>query len=103
MLIINSHNNIPIRLTDERWHHIIARHPEMSNLMQKVLETLTNPDIIQQGDFGELLAIRFYNVTELTNKFLVVAYRELNQNDGFIITAYLTNEPSQKRVILWKL
>ncbi|MDQ1329308.1 MAG: hypothetical protein QG641_2597 [Candidatus Poribacteria bacterium] len=102
MLIANSHNNTPIRLTNERWQHITTRHPEMIDLKQKVLETITEPDIIQQGDFGELLAIRFYYETPLTSKFLVVAYREISQDDGFIITAYLTNEPSHKRVNIWK-
>jgi hypothetical protein len=102
MLIVNSYNNIPIRLTDERWQHIVTRHPEMNDLKKQVLETVTKPDMIQKGDFGELLAIRFYHKTPLTSKFLVVAYREVSPGDGFIITAYLTNEPSNKRIILWK-
>jgi len=102
MLVVNSFNNIPIRLTDERWQHIVARHPEMDDLRKQVIETVTEPEIIQKGDFGELLAIRFYHKTSLTSKFLVVAYREISLCDGFIITAYLTNEPSSKRVILWK-
>jgi len=29
MLIIHSHNSVPIRLTEERWQHIVRRHPEM--------------------------------------------------------------------------
>jgi hypothetical protein len=102
MLIVNSYNNIPIRLTDERWQHIVTRHPEMNDLKKQVLETVTKPDMIQKGDFGELLAIRFYHKIPLTSKFLVVAYREVSPGDGFIITAYLTNEPSNKRIILWK-
>jgi hypothetical protein len=55
-----------------------------------------------EGDFGELLAIRFYPVTPLTSKFLVVAYREVSPDDGFTITAYLTNRPSTKRITIWK-
>jgi hypothetical protein len=102
MMIVNSCNNIPIRLTDERWQHIVTRHPEMNDLKKQVLETVTEPDMIQKGDFGESLAIRFYHKTPLTSKFLVVAYREVSPGDGFIITAYLTNEPSNKRIILWK-
>ncbi len=102
MLIVHSHNGIPIRLTEERWQHIVYRHPEMDNQRERVLETLEEPDMIQQGDFGELLAIRFYPETPLTSKFLVVAYREVSFNDGFIITAYLTNRPSTKRTVIWK-
>jgi len=74
----------------------------MDNQREIVLETVIEPDLIQQGDFGELLAVRFYPETQLTSKFLVVAYRETSPEDGFIITAYLTNQPSVKRVIIWK-
>lgn len=102
MLIANSKNHVPIRLTEERWWHIVSRHPEMNNQHEQVLETLAEPDIIQQGDSGELMAIRFYPKTPLTSKFLVVAYREVSFDDGFIITSYLTNRPSDKREIVWK-
>jgi len=40
---------------------------------------------IQQGDYGELLAIRFYPETPLTSRFLVVAYREMGSDDGFVL------------------
>ena len=102
MLIVRSHNNVPIRLTEERWQHIVHRHPEMDDQRERVLETLAEPELIQQGDFSELLAIRFYSETPLTSKFLVVAYREISLEDGFIVTAYLTNRPSTKRVTQWK-
>jgi len=102
MLIVRSHNGVPVRLTEERWQHIVRRHPEMSNQRELVLETLAEPDMIQQGDFGELLAIRFYPETPLTSKFLVVAYREVSPGDGFILTAYLTSRPSARRVTIWK-
>lgn len=102
MLIVRSHSGVPVRLTEERWQHIVRRHPEMDDQRERVLETVTEPDMIQQGDFGELLAIRFYAETLLTSKFLVVAYREIQPNDGFILTAYLTNRPSARRAMIWK-
>jgi hypothetical protein len=102
MLIVTSHSGAPIRLTDERWQHIIRRHPEMESQRDRVLETVAQPEMIQQGDFEELLAIRFYARTPLTSKFLVVAYRETNSEDGFVVTAYLTRQPSSRRIILWK-
>lgn len=102
MLIVHSRNGVPVRLSKERCQHIILRHPEMNNQRERILETLAEPDMIQQGDFGELLAVRFYLGTPLTDKFFVVAYREINPDDGFILTAYLTNRPSAKRVTIWK-
>ncbi|MDT4896397.1 MAG: hypothetical protein QOH25_1474 [Acidobacteriota bacterium] len=100
--VATSRGGIPIRLTDERWSHIERRHPEMSDQRERVLETVQEPDMIQQGDFGELLAIRHYQQTPLTSKFMVVVYRELALEDGFVLTAYFTSRPSVRRVTLWK-
>jgi hypothetical protein len=102
MLIVRSRNSIPVRLTEERWLHIISRHPEMRDQRDRVLEILVAPEMIQEGDFGELLAVRFYPETPLTSKFLVVAYREVSAEDGFILTSYLSSRPLTRRRTIWK-
>ncbi len=102
MLIVRSQNRVPVRLTEERWQHITYHHPEMAGQRERVLETLTEPEMIQQGDLGELLAVRFYRETPLTGKYLVVVYREVGPDDGFILTAYLASRTSTGRVVLWK-
>lgn len=102
MIVVQSHNGVTVRLTEERWRHIASRHPEMSELKERVLETLAVPEWIQEGDYGELLAIRFYSETPLTSKYLVVVYRELGSTDGFTLTAYLTSRLSSKRKTIWK-
>ena len=102
MLIVRSHNGVPVRLTDERWNHIRDRHPEMEGLRERVLETISEPDMIQQGDYGELLAFRFYPHTPLTRKYLVVIYREISPDDGFVLTTYLASRPSSRRKTIWK-
>ena len=102
MLVVRSRSGVPIRLTDERWRHITAGHPELADQRAPVLETLSDPDLIQAGDRGELLAIRFYAHTPLTRKHLVVAYREIGRIDGFILTASFIRRPSGQRVTLWK-
>ncbi|MFQ5433097.1 MAG: hypothetical protein ACE5EN_11410, partial [Nitrospinota bacterium] len=60
MIIVKSRNNVPIRLTVERWNHITKRHPEMIGQKERVLETITKPDMIQKGDYGEFLSVRYY-------------------------------------------
>jgi hypothetical protein len=65
-------------------------------------KTVTEPDMIQEGDLGQLLAIRFNPETPLTSKLLVAAYREVSAEDGFILTAYLTSRPSAGRMVIWK-
>ena len=82
---ILSQNKIPIRLTDERWAHITEEHCELAGMRLEVLEAIENPSRILAGGEEELLAIQEIE----KDKFLVVVYRELN-NDGFIITAFLT-------------
>jgi hypothetical protein len=73
----------------------------MDGFQGLVAETITEPDFIQAGDSGELLAIRLYETTQLGRKYVVVAYREISNTDGFILTAYLTRRPSQQREVLW--
>jgi hypothetical protein len=105
MLIVYSKNHVPIRLTLERWAHIVDGHPEMAAERERVLETVERPEIIQAGDFGVLLAARVHPQslpTPLPQKHLVVAYREVHTQDGFILTAYYTRRLSQTRTILWK-
>ena len=102
MLIIQSKNNVPIRLTIERWDHIIRRHPELEGQKERVTQTVADPDLVQQGDFGELIAVRFYETTPLTSKYLVIIYKEVLNSDGFIITAYYTVKPSERRKTIWK-
>ena len=64
----------------------------------EVLETLSQPERVLAGGESELLAVRELKV----GKFLVVVYRELDQ-DGFIITALITRRLGSldRRKQLW--
>ncbi len=100
MEVVKSIKNIPIRLTEERWFHITEEHSEMAGYYFDVLETVEEPEIIYEGNAGECIALR-----EIENgKYLVVIYRELNKEDGFVITAFLTRRKKQleRRKIIWK-
>jgi hypothetical protein len=100
VILVYSRNRIPIRLTEEHWGHTSARHPEMATLRDQVLEAVADPDTLQAGDRGEILAVRWCPVTPLTSKFLIAAYREISPVDGFLVTAYLTRRPSDQRTRL---
>jgi len=82
-----SKNNVPIRLTDERWTHIVEEHCELAGMRLEVLETVSGPSRILAGGADELLAVR--EIPPGTN--LVVVYREL-EGDGFIIAAFITRK-----------
>ena len=102
MKIVRSHNSVPIRLTEERWQHIVRRHPEMATSQESLLETISQPAQIQEGDYGTLMAIRFYAKTPLTSKYLIAVYREVQPDDGFVLTAYWASRLSNRRNVLWK-
>jgi len=100
MEAVKSKNNVPIRLPQERWLHITEEHSEMAGYYFEVLETIEGPEVIYEGRMGEYIAIRR---TE-RNKYMVVIYREVSKEDGFIITAFLTKRLRQfeRRRKLWK-
>ena len=74
----------------------------MDGRRDDVLATLERPDMIQQGDRGELLAIRAWSGTHAATAFLVVVYREIGLDDGFVVTAYASRRSSGRRITLWK-
>jgi len=103
MISANSKNKRLIRLSDERIKHISQNHPETKNCFSWILETIENPDLILAGDFEELIAIRQYKKTPVTNdKYLTVVYKETSQLDGFILTAYFSRSINKSRKIIWK-
>ena len=84
--------NRSIRLTSERKAHI-EKHPEMKNQMDKIKETIQNPDFIRCSAFDEsvLLFYKPYAETPVGEKYLLVAVKILNSH-GFIITAFFTDK-----------
>lgn len=76
-------NGVPIRLTEERWSHIVNKHADLLNYQQDILAVVENPETVYRGRRGALIAIRGYG----RRGFLAVFYREISQQDGFVITA----------------
>jgi hypothetical protein len=86
-------NGVPIRLTHERWYHIVENDDEMSGNFHDVLETIESPEFVVRGSSGSLKATR----SRGKRKSLVVVHRELSKGDGFVITAYfLSDKPKGK-------
>jgi hypothetical protein len=91
-------NQVPIRLTEERWSHIVEEHSELTAYKEAILNTIAEPIRILAGGTGEMLAVREVDA----QKWLVVVYRETDK-DGFIITAFLTRRANSlnRRHQLW--
>lgn len=88
---------VPIRLTSERWFHIVETHDDVAGYYDEVLETIERPETILRGYNGSLIAARSYG----QKKYLMVVYRQVSKNDGFVITAYFSGKLDRKKVI-WK-
>ena len=95
---IISRNGVFVRLTDERWAHVMEGHGELASMRRQVLATVGNPERVFAGGAGEQLATREVE----PGKWLVVVYREFD-DDGFIITAFLTRRfrVVERREQLW--
>ena len=58
MDVSRSKNDVPIRLTEERWLHITEEHSEMAGYYFDVLETVEASDAIYKGKAGECIVVR---------------------------------------------
>ncbi len=98
MLVAISRTGVAIRLTEERWAHIVEQHAELAELKAEVLETVSQAERVFAGNTGEKLAVRQVE----DGKWMVVVYREL-EADGFVITAFLTRRARsfERRRLLW--
>jgi hypothetical protein len=94
--IAYSVNGVPIRLTEERWRHIVMVRDDLRGRREDVLMVVEDPDFVLRGYGGALLAVKGYG----RGRYLVVVYKELSSHDGFIITAYFTSRP--KGAIVWR-
>lgn len=97
MDIANSVNGVAIRLTYERWYHIVENHDEMASCFHDVLEAVERPDLVVRGNGGTLKAGRSLG----KRKWLVVVHREVSRHDGFVITAYLLDTRPEGK-IAWR-
>lgn len=102
MAIAISKNKVPIRLTQERWHHISIGHPEISGYYYEIMETIENPICIYKGTRNEYIAVS--GKQPETGKFIVVIYKETDPADGFVITAFISNKQQEfdEKNLVWK-
>ena len=104
---VKSIDNVIIRITKERWEHVITRHPLEKNL-QEVLATIATPERIfvpPEGYPPQKMALKTF--ISLTQKGLapnlVVHYKELSPEDGFLITAFTISQKRLERMVRkWK-
>ena len=89
-------NDIPIRLTKERWFHITENHDDLAGYYDDVLHTIENPDLVVQGYGGALVAVKGMG----KRRYLCVIYREfISKKDGLVISAYFTSKLDRRKAL----
>lgn len=91
MEVVLSVRGVPIRLTAERWTHIVENHDELAGRIDDVLDTVGDPEWITRGHRGALIPWKGAG----RRRFLGVFYREITEDDGFVITAFVTSKPKR--------
>ena len=98
LAVVHSINKVVIRLTDERWEHILAGHPEVEKYLFQILDVVESPRMVlhcREDDF-------FVAGSAITDEcalshILIALYKEINKRDGFIISAYFIRSEKMKR------
>lgn len=106
--IVVSVNAVPIRLTEERWRHILEYHSELAKYLDKILLTVAEPDMVLKSPTGveeNLVAVRKFTelVQDKLAEYLAVHYKELSDKDGFILTVFpISAKRLRKRYRIWR-
>lgn len=92
MHIATSVNGVPIRLTAERWLHIIEARDEIAGRLPEILETIESPDWVVMGYNGALVAWKSFG----KSRWLAVVYKEIKRTDGYVVTAFFATKPKRR-------
>mgnify|MGYP001578545673 FL=1 len=84
--MVSDYSGRKIRFPAERWKHIIAEHPDVSE-PEEIKETLLNPLKITPSKYSPENVCYYYRYLKPRKRYLLVAVKYLN-GEGFVITAY---------------
>jgi hypothetical protein len=99
---------VNVRLTQERWFHIVEYHNELVNFQLEILLAIAEPDKVYCSPTGaqpNFAAIKFFDSLADYGlaKNLTVHYKELPTSSGFILTAFvISGKRLKKRFRLWQ-
>jgi hypothetical protein len=81
-------------LKEERWRHIVLRHPELKDKRGFVLVAVSNPDEVYVDSGGAFHVLKKF-VSEVSDYLVVVYVKE--HGEGYIRTAYYTSSQRKAR------
>ena len=89
MDVVTSKAGVPVRLTDERWFHIVENHDEVAGYYEQVLEAVEDPDLILEGYGGALIAAKALG----RRKYLMVVWYIESCDERMVLSSPHTSRP----------
>ena len=105
---VRSRSGARVRLTEKQWEHIVTARPELGGFRREILEVVARPDEIYEPPprvKPQLHAVKsFERLADVgLSQNLVVVYRELTPQEGFIITVFPISDRRIRRMYrLWR-
>lgn len=94
MSTVTAFDGTMVLLSEERWKHIILRHPELEDRMAMVLKVVANPDKVYRDPAGAIHVLK--KLLHEVSDYLVVIYCK-EDGKGYIRTAYYTSSRRKER------
>jgi hypothetical protein len=85
-------DGIRVALSEERWRHIVLRHPELKNEKSLILDAVATPDEVYVDPTGAIHALKHAGGV---SDFLVVIYSV--NGEGYIRTTHYTSSRRKAR------
>lgn len=80
---------VTIRTTKDYWEIIVStKHPSVKRFESEVGKTLVNPDQIRRSKQDQKVCLYYKSIGKL---FMCIVVDHINDKEGYIITAYLTD------------
>src|SRR4030042_143293 len=87
-------DGMEVLLTEERWRHIVFRHPELKDKISLVLSAVSNPDEAYVDATGAVHVLK--RLAGEVSDFLVVIYSRAGE-ECYIRTTYYTSSRRKAR------
>ncbi|MBI4894955.1 MAG: hypothetical protein HY831_00540 [Candidatus Aenigmarchaeota archaeon] len=87
-----------IKLANDRYIHIILKHPELEGMEDEIKNTLIQADFIQRSVYDSQIFLYYKEFGK--DQYFVVVVKVLNKR-GFIITSYIA-DVIKKSEVIWK-
>lgn len=87
-----------VHTSEDYWQRLLIKHPELASKLEEVKNTLQNPVEIRKSKSDEFVFL-FYSESQ---KYWLCAVARKENQDGFLITAYLTDRIKEGEIIWQK-